>query len=235
MPPATSADRTSGNVTNRNVWRCVGAEVGRRLQQVGRRATQPGDDVVVRDDHAERGVSDDERVESETDPEVEQAEVDPAVERVLQGDAGDDAGQRDGQDHQERDGVPAEELEALHGEGPHCAQHERDDRCDGGDLHRAPQRLAGPSVFHDSRHQSSVQPLRRPRHGVGFVEPRRATTSIGMYRNARVIAVTRPRTHLERREIPIAHTLSNAPRRFMASRYATMMRRGHSVYAAASG
>ena len=30
-PPANSAERISGNVTNRNVWKPVGTEVGRGL------------------------------------------------------------------------------------------------------------------------------------------------------------------------------------------------------------
>jgi len=107
------------------------AQVGRSLQQVGRRAAQTGYDVVVGHHHAERGVRHDQRVVPEADLEGEQTEVDGARERVLQCDAGDDARQRDGQHQQERDGVLAEELEPGHGECGKAAQHERDHhRCE---------------------------------------------------------------------------------------------------------
>jgi len=128
MPPARIAERISGNVTKRNVWLPWAPRSGGRLEQVEVGAAQPGDDVVVGEDDAERGVGDDERVEAETDAELERPEIDRARERVLQGDAGDDPRQGDREDEQERVGVAPEEAEALHREGGERAEDEGDRR-----------------------------------------------------------------------------------------------------------
>ena len=85
--------RREGDVAER--LDAVGAEVHRRLGQRAGHAAQPGDDVVVDDDHAERRVADHDRPE----PEVDLPEREVRVERH----AGDDPGQRDRQHEQERD------------------------------------------------------------------------------------------------------------------------------------
>ena len=96
----------------------VGAEVGRCLVEVGRQAAQPGEDVVVDDDDAERRVGDDQREQAERDTRL--------VEASIQRDAGHDAGQRDRQHDQERDRAASEELEAVHGEAsPSCRAQAR--------------------------------------------------------------------------------------------------------------
>src|SRR5690348_2565165 len=83
----------------------VGAEVGRRFEERARRAPQPGEDVVVDEDDAERRVPDDDRPHREP-------EACEDVERV-QRHARDDPGERDRQDEQERDRLAAEEAEAC--------------------------------------------------------------------------------------------------------------------------
>ena len=61
------------------------------------------------------------------DDDGEQPEVDAErPERVAQRHAGHDARQRDRQHHQEGHRLATEELEALHGQGSHGAEDERD-------------------------------------------------------------------------------------------------------------
>ena len=96
----------------------VRAEVGGRLLGRAGQPAKPGDDVVVDDDDAERGVADDDRQQPEVDAERD--------ERRPQGDAGDDARQGDRQDEQERDRLPAEERVALDGERGERPEDQRD-------------------------------------------------------------------------------------------------------------
>src|SRR5262249_60090914 len=83
--------------------------------------SQPGLDVVVDDDDAERRVSDDHGRQAESDAE----RVEHGAERGVERDAGDDAGQRYRQDHQETHGVLAEEVVTLYCERGHGAEHDR--------------------------------------------------------------------------------------------------------------
>ena len=74
MPlPADNAERVGGNGHVAERLAAVGTEIGRRLEQVRVGSAQPGDDVVVGEDDAERGVGDYQRVEAEADSELEQA------------------------------------------------------------------------------------------------------------------------------------------------------------------
>ena len=58
----------------------------------------------------------------------EEAQRDPdLVEGGVESQAGDDAGQRDGQHDQEADGLPPEEAVPLHGEGAEGAEDQRDE------------------------------------------------------------------------------------------------------------
>ena len=99
----------------------VGAQVGRRLLGRARQPPQPGDDVVVGDDDAERGVADDDREQPEVDAEGD--------ERRPQRDAGHDARQGDRQDQEERDGLLPEERVALDGRArASVPEHEGDRR-----------------------------------------------------------------------------------------------------------
>ncbi len=106
----------------------VGAEILRRLDQRGRRAAQPRDDVVVDDDDAEGRVADHDRPDRGQDP----GEAEERDERH----PGDDPGQSERQHEQERDRLPAEEAVAGHGCGGHRPEHERDNRRDGCNLQR---------------------------------------------------------------------------------------------------
>ena len=63
---------------------------------MSRGPAQPGEHVVEDDDDAEGGVADDDREQPEADAERFEHRTEGGVER----DAGDDAGQRDRQDHQ---------------------------------------------------------------------------------------------------------------------------------------
>ena len=120
-PPATSAVRMFGRVTRRNVCHGSAPRSADASSIEPEHAAQPGDDVVVDDDDAEGGVADDHR---------EQAEVDPEHlgERVAERDAGDDPGQRDRQDDQERDRLAAEEAVARDRQRGQRAEHQRDRR-----------------------------------------------------------------------------------------------------------
>ena len=80
--------------------------------------------VIVNNHHAKRSVPDDDRPEAERD-------IDHA-DRRAQGDAGDDARQRQRQDQQERDRFPSEELSAVNCSRGCCAQYQGDQRGDDG-------------------------------------------------------------------------------------------------------
>ena len=117
--PATSAVLHVGEGDVAEGLPGVGPEVGRGLLERGRDAAQARDHVVVDDDDAEGGVRGDDR---------EQAEVDAEHlgEGGVQRHAGDDPGQRDRQDHEERDRLAAEEAEARDGERGERAEQDRD-------------------------------------------------------------------------------------------------------------
>src|SRR5579884_296321 len=127
----------------------VGAEVARRLEQRGRRTAQARHDVVVDDDDAERCVPDHDRPHRE-------AEACEDVERV-QRHAGDDPGQRDRQDEQERDRLAAEEAEARDRRGGHRPEHERDAGRRRADLDRQQERIPRVGVV-----PRDAEPVQRP-------------------------------------------------------------------------
>ena len=79
----------------------VGAEIHRRLDQRAGGAAETRDGIVVDDDDAEGGVAEHDRPEARIGI--------PQAEGRAQRDAGDDAGQRDRQDDQQRDRLAAEE------------------------------------------------------------------------------------------------------------------------------
>ncbi|MDT4861150.1 hypothetical protein FQZ97_957420 [compost metagenome] len=111
----------------------VGAEVHGRLDQAVRGAAQTGDDVVVDRHHAEGGVADDDGQDARLDAE--------GLERREQRDAGDDAGQGDGQDQHQRDALLAEEVAAVQRDRGQRAEQHGDQGGDGGDLQRQPDRF----------------------------------------------------------------------------------------------
>ena len=84
-------------------------EVGRRLLERAPDAAQPRGHVVEDEDDAEGRVADDDREESRADAEDRGEEV---LDHRLQRDTGDDAGQRDRQDDEDRDRVLAEEVDS---------------------------------------------------------------------------------------------------------------------------
>ena len=87
----------------------VGAEVLGRLLERRARASETRDRVVVDHDDAEGGVTHDHREQG-------QVHVQHLREGRVQRHAGDDAGQRERQDHDERDRLAAEEAVARHGQ-----------------------------------------------------------------------------------------------------------------------
>ena len=95
-------------------------------------AAEPRDGVVVDDDDAEG------RVAQHDGPGRERDVHD--VEGRPQRHAGDDAGQRDGQDDQQRDLLAPEEPRPRHGGGGQRAEDQRQRGRDRRDLQRQPQR-----------------------------------------------------------------------------------------------
>src|ERR1051325_9877077 len=126
----------------------VGAEIGGRLLQRAREPPQPRLRIVVDEDDAEGRVPDDDREQPEVDP-------DRRVGRA-QREAGDDPGQREGQDHEQRDRVATEEVKARDGERGQRPEHERQGRRPERRTHREPERLAHALVVARDR-----EPLRR--------------------------------------------------------------------------
>src|SRR5436190_13522562 len=112
----------------------VGAEVHRGLQERRRRPPQARKHVVVDEHHAERRVPDHDRPDREPHP-------GEGVEGV-QRHPGDDSGQRDRQDQQERDRLAPEEAEAVDRERGGSPEHERDPGRQQPDLQREPERRA---------------------------------------------------------------------------------------------
>ena len=171
MPPATSADRTSGNVTKRNVWlpwAPRSADASRRFGLIRRSRAMTLLYAITTQNVAWAMTS--EWNPNPTRKSNSQTSI-RAVERVLQGDGGDDARQRDGQHEQERNGIAAEEPVALHRERGERSEH----------AGRPPwrRRRASPSstarradrrISQAWRHQSSVMPRRRPRQGCRRVQ-----------------------------------------------------------------
>ena len=137
-PPANRAERSSGNVTYRKVWKVVAPRSAEASSKLVAGAPQPRQHVVVDDHDAERRVADDDREQA-----LLQAErLRDVLERGRQRHAGDDAGQRDRQHDQQRQRVPAEEPVATDRERDHRAEHQRDRGRAQTGLDRRPQGLA---------------------------------------------------------------------------------------------
>src|SRR5579862_3034410 len=110
----------------------VGAQVGRGLEERGRRATQAREHVVVDDHDAEGRMADHDRPERQVD-------VVEREERV-QRHPSDDPGQRDREHEQERDRLAAEETEAGDCERRGGAEHDRGSSREQRTPHREPDR-----------------------------------------------------------------------------------------------
>ena len=141
----------------------VGTQVHRRLLQAVAGASEPGDDVVEHRDDAEGGVGDHQRQEAEL-----HAEHRP--ESVVERDPGDDPGQRDRKDDQQRHGVPAEEPVALQRERGHRAQDQGDGGGDQADDDAGPQRVERAAVGDRPCPPGGGEVRRWPAEGVVGVE-----------------------------------------------------------------
>ena len=106
----------------------VGAEIHRRLDQIAREPPEAGDGVIVDDHDAERGVPE----HDSPDREIDAHDVEGRAQRY----AGNDAGQSDRQNEQQRDGLAAEELGARQRSGRKRAEDERKHGRDHGNLKR---------------------------------------------------------------------------------------------------
>ena len=129
----------------------VGAEVGGRLVDVRRELAHARGHVVEHDHDAEGGVGRHQGGAGEVDAEAGE----PGVQR----DAGDDAGQREGQHDQEAEGMAPEELVAGQGRGGERPEHKGDERGpqrDGDRVARA--RRVAPAAWRASFQWSSVHP-----------------------------------------------------------------------------
>ncbi len=140
----------------------VRAEVGRGLLERLGSPAQPRDHVVVDHDDAESRVPDDDR---------EEAEVEPGrVVGRIQRHPGHDPGQRDRQDHEERDRLATEEAVARHGERGERAEHEREQRRHERHLRRRPERLAHALVLEGTAEPLQAETRDRPRERPALVE-----------------------------------------------------------------
>ena len=91
-------------------------------------------------------------------------------ERRTEGQRRHDAGQRDGQDHQQRHRLPAEEGVAAERERQQRAEHEGDRRGDEADLDRREDRLTDARVVPDALPPLQRELLRRPGEDPAGVE-----------------------------------------------------------------
>ncbi len=124
------------------------AEVHRGLDPARRDAAQARDDVVVDDDEAERRVTRDDGPEAGLEPDRAHARE--------QGEAGEDAGQRDRQHEQQRDRLLAAERATGERKCRQRAENDRQQRGRRGDQQREPHRL--PDVVAG---EGDVEPVQR--------------------------------------------------------------------------
>ena len=137
----------------------VGAQVHRGFDQVRVQPSQPRDGVVEHHHHAEGGMADDDGPERERN-------VQRAVGRA-QRDSGDDAGQRDRQDQQQRDRITAKEGCARQRCRGQRAQQHGDGRGPCRDLEAELDRR--PHVLALPRHAEPLRGQRRRREDVALV------------------------------------------------------------------
>src|SRR5262249_57467818 len=106
--------------------KAVGAKIHGRLDEIAGEAPEPGDGVVVDHYDAEGGVAENDG----PDREIDAHDVEGRTQRY----AGDDAGKRDRQNEEQRNGLAAEELGARQCRGSERAEDEREKRGDRGNL-----------------------------------------------------------------------------------------------------
>ena len=136
----------------------MGAEVGGRLEQVRRRAPQPGDDVVVGDDDAERGVGDDERVEAEADAERERSEVSVRLKLFCRATAVTMPGRAIGRIHRNDSEFWPKKRKRCMAKAASVPSTRAMSVATAATLTEFHSASFGPSASHAARHQSSVSP-----------------------------------------------------------------------------